>query len=184
LAPASTFGSHGGAVFRLRAGVPALALVAALGACSTDEGPPPPCPPVALVTGAESLVRFDQGGQDLTDVLFEAAVMDTALRCEYVGDVIEADMRISIEAARGPADAGRLAKFSYFVAIATLDRQILAREEFAMEVPFPGNQTRIAAVEEVSQRIPLRAGENGDDYVIYVGLALTPRELRYNLQNR
>ena len=156
----------------------------ALGACAGDEVRPPPCPGVSSVTGAQSLVRFSQGGQDLTDVLFEAEIKDAALRCEYVDNLIEADMRISIQALRGPADVRRQADFSYFVAIATLDRKILARKEFKLEVPFPGNQSRVAAVEEISQRIPLKAGEAGDSYVIYVGLALTPRELQYNLENR
>jgi hypothetical protein len=30
----------------------------------------------------------------------------------------------------------------------------------------------------------LRPGQTGADYVIYVGLALTPAELRYNQENR
>ena len=63
-------------------------------------------------------------------------------------------------------------------------RKIVAREEFNLEVPFEGNRTRIVAIEEVSPRIPLQAGQNGDDYVIYIGLALTPDELRYNQENR
>lgn len=117
-------------------------------------------------------------------MLFEAEVKDVVLRCEYDDNVVEADMRVSIEAVRGPADLKRQASFNYFVAIATLDRKILAREEFRLEVPFPGNRSRVAAVEEISQRIPLKAGEDGTNYIIYVGLALTPKELKYNLDNR
>ena len=50
--------------------------------------------------------------------------------------------------------------------------------------PFPKNRSRMAAVEEITQRIPLQPGQTGADYVIYVGLALTSQELRYNLGNR
>jgi len=155
-----------------------------LAACAGNEAPPPPCPAVSGVIGAQHLVRFGQSGQDLTDVLFEAEVKDVAMRCVYDDNVIEAEMRVSIEAARGPADIGRQASFNYFVAIATRDRKVLAREEFRLEIPFPGNRTRVALVEEISHRIPLKAGQDGEDFIIYVGLALTSKELQYNLDNR
>ena len=173
-----------GAMGLRRAGcLPALAC-ALLAACAGEEAAPLPCPQVVGVTGATNLVRFNENGRDLTDIVFEAQLRNTALICAYDDSVLEADLRVSIEAMRGPANAERLAKFAYFVAIATRDREILAREEFPLEVPFPGNQTRIAAVEESSQRIPLRPDESGNDYVIYVGLALKPSELQYNLENR
>ncbi len=155
-----------------------------LAACAGSKEAPRPCPAVSGVTGAQYLVRFDQSGQDLTDVLFEAEVKEMALRCEYDDNMLEADMRVSIEAVRGPADLERQASFNYFVAIATRDRKILAREEFRLEIPFPGNRTRVALIEEISHRIPLRAGQDGTDFIVYVGLALTSKELRYNLENR
>ena len=130
------------------------------------------------------MVRFTGQGRDLTDVIFEARLEDVALICEYDDNVIEADMRVRILAVDGPADRDRVANFAYFVAIATRDRRIVAREEFALAVPFEGNRTRVLAVEEVSPRIPLLPGQSGADYVVFVGLALTPDELQYNRENR
>ena len=162
-----------------------LALLLTLAGCgSGDQGPLPPCPVVFPVAEARELTRFAGQGRDLTDVLFEARVEDVALICGYLDDVIEVDMRIRIMAVDGPANESRVINLAYFVAIATLDRKIVAREEFNLEVPFEGNRTRVIAIEEVSPRIPLQAGQNGDDYVIYIGLALTPAELRYNQENR
>jgi hypothetical protein len=40
------------------------------------------------------------------------------------------------------------------------------------------------ASEELTQKIPLKAGENGDNYLIYIGLSVTPEELQYNRENR
>ena len=162
-----------------------LVLLLTLASCgSGDQGPLPPCPAAFPVAEARVLTRFAGQGRDLTDVLFEAQVEDVALICGYLDDVIEADLRIRIMAVDGPANQSGVIRFAYFVAIATLDRKIVAREEFNLEVPFEGNRTRIVAIEEVSPRIPLQAGQNGDDYVIYIGLALTPDELRYNQENR
>lgn len=173
---------------RRRRGTGLLALLAlslVLAGCGFgDRGPPPPCPPAFPVAEARELTRFAGPGRDLTDVLFEARVQDVALVCEYDDGVIEMDLRVGIMAVDGPANRGRKVRLAYFVAIATLDRKIVAREEFELEIPFEGNRTRVVAIDEVSPRIPLRPGQTGADYVIYIGLALTPDELRYNQENR
>ena len=162
-----------------------LALLLALAGCGFgDRGPPPPCPTALPVAEARELTRFAGQGRDLTDVLFEARFLDAALVCEYDDGVIEMDMGVRIMAVDGPANRGRKVRLAYFVAIATLDRKIVAREEFELEIPFEGNLTRVVAVDDVSPRIPLRPGQTGADYVIYVGLALTPAELQYNQENR
>ncbi len=164
-----------------------LALLLGLAGCGglfSDEAPPPPCPTVFPVAEAREVTRFAGQGRDLTDVLFEARIQDVVLLCGYDDGVVEMYMRVRILAADGPANRGRKVRVTYFVAIATLDRKIVAREEFELEVPFEGNRTRVVAIDEVSPRIPLSPGRTGADYIIYVGIALTPAELRYNLDNR
>lgn len=171
---------------RRSAGLPvSLALLLALAGCGFgDRGPPPPCPAAFAVNEARELTRFAGQGRDLTDVLFEARILEVAVVCEYDDGIVEADMRVRFVTDDGPANQGRDVRLVYFVAIATLDRKIVAREEFELQVPFEGNRKRVAAVDEVSPRIPLQSGQTGADYVIYVGLALTPAELQYNRENR
>ena len=53
-----------------------------------------------------------------------------------------------------------------------------------LAIPFEGNNTRVGVTEEVEPRIPLKRGETGADYRIYVGFSLNPEELQYNLENR
>ena len=93
-------------------------------------------------------------------------------------------MTVNLVAFRGPADDDRVAEVAYFVAIADRNKRIVAREEFAVEVPFEGNQTQVLVTDEVEPRIPLRPGETGADYLVYIGLRLSPDELTYNRQNR
>lgn len=149
-----------------------------------DREPPPPCPRAFPVADARTLTRFTGQGHDLTDVIFEARIEDVALICDYDDGVIEADLRVRVLVVDGPADRKRVVDLTYFVAIATLDHRIVAREEFELSIPFEGNRTRVLATDEVSPRIPLGPGQSGQDYVVYVGLALTPEELRYNRENR
>jgi hypothetical protein len=61
--------------------------------------------------------------------------------------------------------------------------QILKREVFDTEIPFENNATQAITVEELQPRIPLKEGENGDYYRIYVGLMLSEKELAYNRRN-
>jgi hypothetical protein len=162
----------------------ALALLMLLAACSGSDGPRLPCPQLLSVRDADRQTKFVGGGHDLTDVEFEAAIRDPLLACRYDDDAVESLLTVNLLAVRGPADEDRLIRLSYFVAISNQDKKILAREEFAVDVEFEGNQTRVLVTEEVEPRIPLQPGETGVDYQIFLGLRLTPEELAYNRENR
>lgn len=163
-----------------------LAFILAACAAANNAGPPPPCPRVVKVTDAERVTRFQGQGRDVKDVLFDAQIGSIASNCVYVSDQdtnatrIETTMQLQTIASRGPALSGDSAQFQYFVAVARLGQGALARQAFDVEIPLEGNQTRAQSVDELTQTIPLRSGESGDNYVVYVGLVLTPDELRYN----
>ena len=72
-----------------------------------------------------------------------------------------------------PANSDRLANVNYFVAVARSDRTVLARRSFDIAIPFPGNRTRVSGLEEIGQIITLAQGEDGSDYLIYLGFDLT-----------
>ena len=154
-----------------------------LAACATDDAPKP-CPQVVVLADAATQVKFSGQGRDLTDVLFEAEVEPGRLVCEYDDAEVDVDLQVRVVASRGPANADRLANIRYFVAVARTSQAVLARESFDIAIPFPGNRTRVSGLEEIGQIIPLTRGEDGSDYRIYIGLELTPEELRYNRANR
>ncbi len=161
----------------------ALALPFLLAACSGDDVPPP-CPEAVRVVDASRLVKFEGPGRDLTDVRFEAELQSVQLACEHDDGVVESTLGVTFQVLRGPADRERLAPLKYFVAIATRDKVVVAREEFDLGIPFKGNRTRVRVFEELTPRIPLKPDESGADYRIYVGFSLTREEMRYNRQNR
>jgi hypothetical protein len=158
-------------------------LAVLLTACA-GEDVAPPCPQLQLLKDTDRLVKFVGDGRDLTDVEYEAALREPFLTCNYDDDVVDSVVTLDLVALRGPADDDRIARITYFVAIADQNKHVITREEFEVEIPFEGNQTQVVAREEVEPRIPLQAEETGDDYRIYLGLRLTPDELRYNQENR
>jgi hypothetical protein len=162
----------------------ALLAPALLAACSGDDVPPPPCPAVVKVSDASRLTRFVGAGRDLTDVAFEAGIRAADSVCYYDDNVIEVELALQLGVAQGPANPENTARFSYFVAVATQEQEILAREEFPIEVTFEGNRRQMIALDELTPTIPLEPGQNGDDFLIFVGIAMTPAELRYNQENR
>ncbi len=162
-----------------------LSLAACAGAGTNVSGGPP-CPNVAVIGDMSVVTKFRPGlGRDLTDVILEARITDYDGSCdtdmnEGAGGEVQVEMRLMIEIERGPANAERRGVFQYFIAIGDRERNILAKEVFTTEVAFEGNRNRMTTVEELTQIIPLRQGEFGDDYSIYVGFQLSEDELLYN----
>jgi len=145
------------------------------------DDPPGPCPVATQVGDASRLTRFKAGSGDLSDVVFEVAIENVAYACEYDGDeAVDMTVTITMVASQGPANLEAVANYDYFVAVATTDREILAREDFSISVPFQGNLKRVKVTETVEPRIPLKQNETGANYRVFVGLAITEAELQYN----
>ena len=175
---------------RAKAGWAALALFI-LAACQQGAtAPVPPCPDIVIVQDASELTQFLSGpGRDLTDVTLEARISDFRGFCETdVEDdrtgTVDVELQLLLVATRGPAATTRDATFRYFVAIADKKENILAREEFESSVSFEGNRNRIGFSEELAQNIPLKAGQLGDAFSIFVGFVLSDEDLKYNLNKR
>jgi hypothetical protein len=159
-----------------------------LGACETLKSidfnpkppPPPPCPRAVVGDNAGRLTRFSAAGEDPADIVFEAEVADLAGSCVYNDNSIEVDLQIQLIAGRGAAGTEDKAKFNYFVAVARTDKTVLSRDGFDTSIDLPTDKTRGQTVEELEQTIPLAEGETGANFVIVVGIEMTPEELEFN----
>jgi hypothetical protein len=164
------------------------AVVASLAAC--DRSDPALdrtqyCPNMIRVVDAQDLTRFGgSGGRDLTDIEFRASFDRIFATCEIDDGQIEAEIEVITSAERGPANQEGVARYSYFVAIADLDENILLRESFPVTIEFEGNRNRIGKRDTLYPEIPLREDETGRNYNLYYGLVLTRSELEYNRANR
>jgi len=172
---------------RFLAGAMALLVTASCG--TTEDIASYPCPFVGAVREVSYMTKFQGDSQDLSDTLFEAKIDQVlpAVNCVYQNDdgkqAIVYDIQVKFLAQRGPKEREGVAKFDYFVGIGGPGGQILTRQVFDSEIAFENNATQAITIEEIQPRIPLKQGENGDFYRIYIGFMLNERELAYNRKN-
>ncbi len=171
-----------------------LALSALFVLVACQKGPerlPPACPVIKIVQDASELTLFKDGpGRDLTDVTLEARVVEFGGFCDTDIDEddrtgeVDVDMEVLFEASRGPASTARDGSLTYFIAIADASEKVLVRKTFDFSFEFEGNRNRIGVIEKLSQRIPLKAGQVGEDFQIFIGLQITDEQLEYNRAKR
>jgi hypothetical protein len=167
----------------------AVALLVTASCANTEDVAAYPCPFVGAVRELSYTTKFQGESQDLSDTLYEAKIDEVrpAVNCVYEDDdgkqAIVYDIQVKFLAQRGPKEHEGLVKFNYFVGIGGPGGQILKREVFDSEIVFKNNATQAITIEEIQPRIPLKQGENGDFYRIYVGFMLDERELAYNRKN-
>ncbi len=157
-----------------------LGLSMLLTGCSSDEDRQIACPRPVTVVDASKVTRFAGDGRDLTDVLFEARILSADIVCDLDELTVDATMQVRFAASRGPAERQRRIRFEYFVAISNAAREILLREEFDVDIEFPGNRTEVVALEELTPQIPLGAGERPSDFRVYLGIKLSREEIEFN----
>jgi hypothetical protein len=167
--------------------LPAVAL--GLASCSETPKQSMPCPVVKPVPDASYLTRFAGESEDLTDTAFEARQVGVQSTCKYVVDTdtdktkIVSDLMVKIAASRGPKLTGDSVTFNYVIALTGAGGQKITRQQFDVTLPLTADKPNGQIVDNPTVTIPLKKGENGDYYQIYVFLEVTPKELAYNRRN-
>lgn len=140
-----------------------------------------PCPNFLILGQGDKLVKFLPGpGRDVTDVQFEANIIDFAGSCEHDAKGVLVELNIAFAVKRGPANKERRADFSYFVAIPKFYPAKEGKNVFPIAVGFQPNQNRVIYRDVIDMQIPLKPKEVGAHYDVYLGFELTQAELDYN----
>jgi hypothetical protein len=170
-----------------------LALMGAavlLGAC-VDPIPQQsrPCPMVKVVQDAAYLTKFAGEAEDLAETSFEARIARSKSFCTYVTNTdtgettIRSELSVEFAASRGPKNPDSMAKFNYWVRVTGPGGSQLSSQTLDVEIPFTASRVQGTVQDAVNILTPLKKGENGDFYRIYIGLAVSERELAYNRRN-
>jgi len=139
------------------------------------------CPQTAILEDAGQIVRFQPGSErSPADLLFNLRIRTFSGTCDVDEKEIALDLKIAMEALRGPANEKGEAEFAYFVAVLGRDKKILVRQKFPMIVKYDTRETEIKFDHEVTVTIPRRKNDSTSDYLVYMGYEMTPDELAYN----
>jgi len=168
------------------AGIAAALL--AISGCAKKHDTSPACPDVRIDKDTASLTRFrDGGGQDLTDVVFRAELVDFAGDCGYDKKTGDMDIRMKVlfAVSKGPAASGETGTFRYFVAIPAFYPSPDGKQVFPVEFRYPDGNVATMMVRDTDVRIALPLKErNPADTPVYVGFQLDPHELVHNRSSK
>src|SRR5262249_35296576 len=154
--------------------------------CSETPKQSMPCPMVKVVPDASYMTRFAGVSEDLTDTMFEARLSDVQPKCVYSEDTntkktkIVSDLLVKLMASRGPKLTEDQVTFNYVVALTGQGGQKLTRQQFDVTIPLTKDKPSGQIADNPTVTIPLKKGENGDYFQIYVFLEVTQKELAYN----
>ena len=139
------------------------------------------CPALAIVGGTGSLIRFRDKGRDADDVLYEATMTGTRLKC-HQGDDVVSDVSFEIVVQRGPALRGEAdVALPYFVAVLRDNSEIVAKDVYMARIHFAADAERAGSRELIRQRLPTIDQARRYDYEILIGFQLNPEDVTYNL---
>ncbi|MAI49348.1 MAG: hypothetical protein CMM16_02130 [Rhodospirillaceae bacterium] len=139
------------------------------------------CPAVFILEDAKAMTRFKPGpGRDITDILFEAEIVNFAGDCDYDEGEAEIQLSVQIRVERGPASKGRRVAFDYFVVVQKTKSQPEGKSIFNVVGEFEGNRTRMLYQDDLAMAVPVKVPKDGAALEIVLGFQLTPDELKYN----
>ncbi len=162
--------------------------LAALMLASCTKAPPPVevCPVVSFVDGLDKMTVFgEQGGAELANVRYSAEVTKLGAVCVFKSKGVQVTANFLMIADRGLGDRDRLARPSYFVAVADPEGNVIAKEVFQVEIPFNDNRRRVGRKEEVEPFLPYGPKKHDfTGYRVLIGFQLTPEQVEFNKRYR
>lgn len=169
---------------RLARGVAALSLLALLAGCSWfgggEERKKLACPVTQIAPDLDQLtVLRPGGGTKPEDIRFGVKLVAVNSNCDSEKVGIRTDTRMTFLVARNDP-ALKESDFTYFVAMADGQHNILAKQEFTLRVEFAPRQNQMRVFDDISEHLPVRDLSTGNNYFIVVGLQLTPEQLELN----
>lgn len=164
-----------------------IVLGLSLMACAGTDVPPPPCPEIQILGAAAKLSLFKPGpGRDIIDLQHSETLPSFLSGCEYNIDETGAGelmvfLAPTIQSTRGPAFTGTVSQLEYFIVITDSQKRPITKQKFPVQIQHGKNLPKVTWTRKEPNRllIPLKSGQNGTDFLIYLGLQLTRDELEY-----
>lgn len=142
-----------------------------------------PCPVVGSIYDAARYVKFADGSGELySDIAYTGEITDVRIFCRYTDDIpLAAEIEIDFAYGKGPKADADSHVYPYFVAVTRRNGKVLAKETFASQGEFRGQQ--VAGKTELVNRISIPRADgsiSGVNFEVVVGFDLSPEQLEFN----
>jgi len=164
-----------------------VAALVALAGCSSSKDVPTgklTCPAAFAAPNLDSYTVFRSGAAanpTTADIAFGVKVMTVKSACKNETGGVRVVTTISFAAVRNDADF-RQGDFTYFVAVADAQQNILAKQNFALRVDFAPRQRQMRIVDEITEHLPVKDLSVAGNYAVIVGLQIDKQQLELNRQ--
>jgi hypothetical protein len=151
------------------------------GRSSKDDVTAAYCPQPMTVQDAQRITRFKDGpGRDPRDVVYEAALVQTAVGCTMKSNMMDVDVVLRIVANAGPSVAQGATAVPYFVRVLDGRGNIVQGTDFVADFKLSTSNPRGASQEELTVHLPFQSVADVAAFRIAVGLKPSAAELQYN----
>lgn len=137
------------------------------------------CPATVLAPHLDTYTVTRPGMTGPGSIRFGVRLVDLRSTCRGEEGGIAVDTEVTFETARNDPDL-RQGDFSYFVAVADKQQNILAKQIFSLRANYALHQNEMRIRDNVSEHLPLKDVSTGRNYTIIVGLQVSQQQLDLN----
>jgi len=159
-------------------------LLAGCGSSGGKGGGKVTCPAAFVAPGLDSYTQLRPGATSggLDDIAFGVKVVSVKAACKSELGGIHITTSIIFHAVRND-DSLQQGDFTYFVAIADAQQNILAKQTFGLRADFARKQKQMRIADEISEHLPLKKGAGGVGYAVIIGMQLSPQQIENRQQH-
>lgn len=140
------------------------------------------CPVAFIAPNLDSYTVLRQGAPSAAnpdDIVFGVKLTDVRSSCRHEASGVRVTTLLTFVVARNDPNL-RQSDFTYFVAVADGQENILAKQNFALRVNFALRQKEIRVVEEITEHLPVKDVSVVGSYGVIVGLQISQEQLDIN----
>jgi hypothetical protein len=142
-----------------------------------------PCPFVKVLYDAARYVDFKDNRESSSSVAYSGEIEGISAACAYKGtEPITIDMIVTFSLGKGPMAAGSSKDFTYWVAVTSRNKDVLAKEYFTIRANFPNGKNTLVMTDRLSGLSIPRADDkvSGSNFEVLVGFDVTPQMAQFN----
>lgn len=171
--------------FRFSALLFGLLALAATGCSSGKSASKLACPLAFIAPNLDSYAAYRPGvtgTPKLEDISFGVKLVDVRSTCRAEANGVRITTVLTFLAVRNDPDF-RQGDFTYFVAIADSQKNIVAKQNFGLRAEFAPRQKQMRVFDEITEHLPLKNVSTGDTYAVIVGMQVSQQQLDINREH-